>query len=48
MKQGYYQGIVDSILAIDRTDDFIVVLAELIRKLVVDHLHIVGEIYERG
>ncbi|SPF33642.1 fructose-bisphosphatase of class 3 [Candidatus Desulfosporosinus infrequens] len=48
MKQGYYQGIVDSILAIDRTDDFIVVLAELIRKLVVDHLHIVGDIYDRG
>ena len=48
MKQGYYQGIVDSILAIDRTDDFIVVLAELIRKLVVDHLHIIGDIYDRG
>ena len=48
MKQGYYQGIVDSILAIERTDDFIVVLAELIRKLVVDHLHIVGDIYDRG
>jgi len=48
MKQGYYQGIVDSILAIDRADDFIVVLAELIRKLVVDHLHIVGDIYDRG
>jgi len=48
MKQGYYQGIVDSILAIDRTEDFIVVLAELIRKLVVDHLHIVGDIYDRG
>jgi fructose-1,6-bisphosphatase-3 len=48
MKQGYYQGIVDSILAIERADDFIVVLAELIRKLVVDHLHIVGDIYDRG
>ena len=48
MKQGYYQGIIDSILAIDRTDDFIVVLAELIRMLVVDHLHIVGDIYDRG
>lgn len=48
MKQGYYQGIVDSILEIDRTDDFIIVLAELIRKFVVDHLHIVGDIYDRG
>ncbi len=48
MKQGYYQGIVDSILAIDRGEDFIVALAELIRKLVVDHLHIIGDIYDRG
>jgi fructose-1,6-bisphosphatase-3 len=48
MKQSYYQGIVDSILAIGRADGFIVVLAELIRKLVVDHLHIVGDIYDRG
>jgi fructose-1,6-bisphosphatase-3 len=48
MKQGYYQGIVDSILAIDRAEDFIVVLSELIRKLVVDHLHIIGDIYDRG
>ncbi len=48
MKRGYYQGIVDSILAIDRAENFIVVLAELIRKLVVDHLHIIGDIYDRG
>jgi len=48
MKQGYYRGIVDSIIAIDRTEDFIIVLAELIRTLVVDHLHIIGDIYDRG
>lgn len=48
MKQGYYKGIVDSILAIDRTEDFIIAIAELIRTLVVDHLHIIGDIYDRG
>jgi fructose-1,6-bisphosphatase-3 len=48
MKQGYYQGIIDSILAIDRAEDFIIALAELIRHLVVDHLHIIGDIYDRG
>jgi len=48
MKQGYYQGIVDSILAIDCAENFIIALAELIRKLVVDHLHIIGDIYDRG
>lgn len=48
MKQGYYQGILDSLLEIGRAEDFIVAIAELIRKLVVDHLHIIGDIYDRG
>ncbi len=48
MKQGYYQGIVDSILAIDRAEDFIITLSEVTRKFVVDHLHIIGDIYDRG
>ncbi|SCZ78633.1 fructose-1,6-bisphosphatase [Acidaminobacter hydrogenoformans] len=48
MKQGYYQGILDSLLDIGRAEDFIVAIAELIRKLVVDHLHIIGDIYDRG
>ena len=48
MKQGYYQGIIDSLLDIGRAEDFIVALAELIQKLVVDHLHIIGDIYDRG
>ena len=48
MKQGYYQGILDSLTAIGRAEDFIVAIAELIRKLVVDHLHIIGDIYDRG
>lgn len=48
MKQGYYQGIVNSILAINRAEDFIIALAELIRTLVIDHLHIIGDIYDRG
>lgn len=48
MKRGYYKGIIDSILEIDRADDFIIILAELIKKLTVDHLHIIGDIYDRG
>jgi fructose-1,6-bisphosphatase-3 len=48
MKRGYYKGIIDSMLEIDRADDFIIVLADLIRRLVVDHLHIIGDIYDRG
>ena len=48
IKQGYYKGIIDSMLETDRADDFIIVLADLIRRLVVDHLHIIGDIYDRG
>lgn len=48
MKRGYYKGIIDSILEIERADDFIIVLAELIKRLTVDHLHIIGDIYDRG
>ncbi|GAB1476497.1 fructose-1,6-bisphosphatase [Bacillota bacterium] len=48
MKRGYYKGIIDSILEIDRADDFIIVLADLIKRLTVDHLHIIGDIYDRG
>jgi len=48
MKRGYYKGIIKSMLEIDRADDFIIVLADLIRRLVVDHLHIIGDIYDRG
>lgn len=48
IKQGYYKGIIESMLETDRADDFIIVLADLIRRLVVDHLHIIGDIYDRG
>lgn len=48
MKRGYYKGIIESMLEIDRADDFIIVLADLTRRLVVDHLHIIGDIYDRG
>lgn len=48
MKQGYYRSIIENIVDIDRAEEFIVVIAQLIQKLVVDHLHIIGDIYDRG
>lgn len=48
MKYPYYRGIIDTIIEVNHSDDFIIVLAELIQKLVVDHLHIIGDIYDRG
>lgn len=48
MKQTYYQSIIESIIDIECADDFIISLSQVIRKLVVDRLHIIGDIYDRG
>ena len=47
-KEAYYNSIVDTIIDIQRAEDFIVALCHLIQQLVVDHLHILGDIYDRG
>ena len=47
-KEAYYESIVDTIVELGNTEDFIVALAELIQRLVIDHLHIIGDIYDRG
>ena len=47
-KERYYDSIISTIIRIGRSDSFIKAIAELIRRLVVDHLHILGDIYDRG
>lgn len=47
-KEDYYEEIVRTIIAIGRAEEFIEALSELIQRLVVDHLHILGDIYDRG
>ena len=47
-RKQYYNGILESIIELNRADDFIVELSKVIRRLAVDHLHIVGDIYDRG
>ena len=44
----YHERIIDSILETDSTEDFIFSLAELIKVLAVDHIHLVGDIFDRG
>ena len=44
----YHVRIVDSILETDAAEDFIVSLAQLIKRLAVDHLHLVGDLWDRG
>ncbi len=47
-KERYYNEIIHTIIRIGRAREFIVALAELIQRLVIDHLHIVGDIFDRG
>ena len=47
-KEAYYDSIVDTIIDIGGAEDFIIALSELIQRLVIDHLHILGDIYDRG
>ncbi len=47
-KEAYYEEIINTIIRIRSADRFIVAIAELIPKLTVDHLHILGDIYDRG
>lgn len=44
----YYDKIMESILSLGNADDFIIALSVLIKRLAVDRLHIVGDIFDRG
>lgn len=47
-REGYFDGIVKTIIEIDKAEEFIVTLAKLIQQFVIDRLHIIGDIYDRG
>ena len=47
-KAAYVSGIVDTIISTGRADDFIVALCNVIQRLAIDQLHILGDIYDRG
>ena len=47
-KESYYNEIIMTIIRIGRAEGFIAAISSLIQRLVVDHLHIVGDIYDRG
>ncbi len=47
-KQSYYQNIIATIIDIQRAEEVIVALCSLIKRLAVDCLHIVGDIFDRG
>ena len=47
-KEQYYHQIIDSIIDLNRADAFIIAISELIKRMAIDHLHIVGDIFDRG
>lgn len=47
-KEAYYNEIIHTIIRIGRAPQFIIALSHLIQRLVIDHLHIVGDIFDRG
>lgn len=47
-KTAYVNVIVDTIITTGRADDFIIALCNVIQRLAIDQLHILGDIYDRG
>ncbi len=47
-KSAYVDQIIRTIISTGRADDFIIALSNLIQRLTIDLLHIIGDIYDRG
>lgn len=47
-KTAYVNVIIDTIISTDSADDFIIALANVIQRLAIDQLHLLGDIYDRG
>lgn len=47
-KSPYLTSITKSIIETGQADDFIIALSETIQRMAIDHLHVVGDVYDRG
>lgn len=47
-KKNYYNQIIETVIQLNQADTLIIDLCYTIQRLVVDHLHVVGDIYDRG
>lgn len=47
-KHEYYNGIIRTIIEIDRAKEFVIEISHFIQRLMIDRLHIIGDIYDRG
>ena len=47
-RQAYYRRLIDAIIEVGQAKTYIVALAQLIQRLTIAHLHIIGDIFDRG
>lgn len=47
-KAAYVSVIIDTIISTGRADDFIIAISNVIQRLVIDLLHVLGDVYDRG
>lgn len=47
-KAGYYNRVIETIISTEQADKFIIAICNVIQRLSIDRLHILGDIYDRG
>lgn len=47
-KENYFEEIIQTIIRIERANEFIIAICKLIQRLAIDRLHVVGDIFDRG
>ena len=47
-QEAYYKEIIHTLIRIGKAPELIIAMSNLIRRFVVDHIHIVGDIFDRG
>ena len=47
-KASYYDELIESIVALEEADAFITEIAYLIQKICIEHLHVIGDVFDRG
>ena len=47
-KERYYKAIIKNIIELKQAEAFIIAISNLIKRMAIDHLHIIGDIFDRG
>jgi fructose-1,6-bisphosphatase-3 len=47
-RESYFDGIIKTIIELDKAEEFIITLSKLIQQFAIDRLHIIGDIFDRG